>query len=228
MNRTLPPRDRGHRGADAIGAPGCGRAVYGLGRLADRDASDRGGDWNASARTRNAACHLSKRHVGEEGYSLRMDLGGELVAAVDSARPELVPDRAHARILAAFEAAHPVSEVVRSEFASFSDSACDSDRFVVALVIFGDQHRQTEVRVRLERNREPIFSGPVSGAASLGFGCGCHRSCSRTPINRSVVRKGQANSAKHPTKKPLAAKPAACCGGKWGYLQQLENINRPA
>ena len=162
MNRALPPRDRGHRGAGAIRTPGCGRAVYGLGRLADGDASDRGEDWNPSTRTRNAACHLSTRHVEEGDHSLRLDLSGKPVVAVDSARPEPVYNRADTGVLAAIEAAHPIAEVVRSEFASFPDRACDGDRLVMPIVVFGGQHRQTEVRVGLERNREPICSGPIS------------------------------------------------------------------
>lgn len=96
----------------------------------------------------------------EEGGAglLRVDLGRKPVAAVDSVRPEPVPGWADTRVLSAFQSSHPAAEVACAQFARLLDRAGNGDRLVVAVLVLRDQHGQAELRVRLERNREPVVA----------------------------------------------------------------------
>ena len=79
-----------------------------------------------------------------------------MLPAVNASSPEPVLVRADARVFVLFQAAHAFAKIALREFLAFADVRRDSDRFVVAFLVFSDQHRVTKVRFGLQRNRKSV------------------------------------------------------------------------
>jgi hypothetical protein len=56
------------------------------------------------------------------------------------------------------ETAHPAPEVALGDLLCLVDRAGDCDRLVVAFLVFGDQHRQTQFGVGLQRDRKSVVT----------------------------------------------------------------------
>src|ERR1035437_4979259 len=83
---------------------------------------------------------------GNASYLLQevLDLVGDAVVAIDSARPDLVFVRAKRRF-SVLQPVHPASEVVLCDLARLAYVGDYGDRLVLAVFGLGDQHREAQV-----------------------------------------------------------------------------------
>src|ERR1039458_662608 len=126
-----------------------------------------------SSKTSNAACGEAAigKLCGNAGRVLLQEvrnLVGDAVVAVDSASPDLVRVRADPRIFSALDAAHPAAQVALGDLLRLVDRAGDCDRLVVPFLVLGDQHRQAQFGVGLQRERKSVVTrGLLLGSCHL-------------------------------------------------------------
>lgn len=76
---------------------------------------------------------------------LLLNDGRDEVLAIHPACPEFIANRAEARVLAALYAARPAAEVTPGDLLRLVDAGGDGDRFVLAVLVLGDQHRELQL-----------------------------------------------------------------------------------